>query len=389
MANGKRPLKPCGEIRYSHAPWPVAHELSTKGLEQMRIAVYGAGAIGGSLGGFLAGAGEDVLLVDPWREHVAAMQRQGLVLEGTTGERQVSVTAIHSSELGEVSGAFDVVIIGVKSYDTVAAVNAMLPYMHDDTWVVTPQNGLNELQIGPIVGARRVLGCVTTIAAELTGPARVRRTMRTGLDTKGGEQPVCFIVGELDGRITPRLERLAALFEPAGHTVTTTDLWAERWTKLAINAMVNPMSAATGLAGYDLKVNARARHLIYRLGIETVKVARALGYRAEVPVGGFTLEDFEQAVSGGHAKLDEVFIGKRPTVPGRPSMGQDVLKGRPTEINFINGEVAAHGARIGVPTPCCTAAVEVISRIERGELASSVDNVALLESLVDSLGPVS
>jgi 2-dehydropantoate 2-reductase len=206
--------------------------------------------------------------------------------------------------------------------------------------------------------------------------------MRTGSDTKGGgDQPVCFIVGELDGRITPRLQRLAALLQPAGRTVTTTELWAERWTKLAINAMVNPMAAATGLAGYDLKANDRARLLIYRLGIETVKVARALGYRAEVPVGGFTLQDFEQAVAGGHAKLDEAFIGVRPTVPGRPSMGQDVLKGRPTEIRFINGEVAAHGMRIGVRTPCCDAAVEVVTRIERGELTSSVDNIALLESL--------
>jgi 2-dehydropantoate 2-reductase len=348
----------------------------------MRIAVYGAGAIGGSLGGFLASAGEDVLLVDPWREHVAAMQRQGLVLEGTTGEQRASVTAIHSSQLGEVGGVFDVVVVAVKSYDTVAAVHAMLPYMHDETWVVTPQNGLNELQIGPLVGARRVLGCVTTIAAELVEPARVRRTMRTGSDTKGGgDQPVCFIVGELDGRITPRLQRLAALLQPAGRTVTTTELWGERWTKLAINAMVNPMAAATGLAGYDLKANDRARHLLYRLGIETVKVARALGYRAEVPVGGFTLQDFEQAVAGSHAKLDEAFIGVRPTVPGRPSMGQDVLKGRPTEIRYINGEVAAHGVRIGVPTPCCDAAVEVVTRIERGELTSSVDNIALLESL--------
>ena len=95
----------------------------------MRIAVHGVGAIGGSIGGFLAQSGEDVLLVDEYAEHVAAMQRGGLILDGIVGDHTVPVTAITVAEMDQVKGVFDVVVIGVKSYDTVKAVRRMLPFM--------------------------------------------------------------------------------------------------------------------------------------------------------------------------------------------------------------------------------------------------------------------
>jgi len=345
----------------------------------MRIAVFGAGAIGASIGGFLAQAGQDVLLVDPYEEHVAAMQRGGLLLDGITGEHRVPVTAVTPADLDRMGGVFDVVVLGVKSYDTVAAVERLQPFLHDDTWLVTPQNGLNELLIAPRIGAHRTIGCVTVIAATLSGPGHVTRTVRTGSETKQGVRTTSYIVGELDGRITPRLERLAALFEPSGHTATTDDLWGQRWTKLVTNTMLNPMAAITGMTGWDMKAHERARRLMFRLGLETVRVGRSLGYRVGMPVAGFAFEDLERAAAGPHPEMEAAFVGEKPAVQGRPSMGQDILKGHPTEIRFINGEVVAHGARIGVPTPACAAAVEVVTRVERGELTPSPDNVALLE----------
>ena len=139
--------------------------------------------------------------------------------------------------------------------------------------------------------------------------------------------------------------------------------------------------AVTGLRGYDMKANDRARRAIFHLGLETVRVGRCLGYRVGMPVAGYTYEDLERAAAGDHPEMEAAFVGRRPATQGRPSMGQDILKGRPTEIRQINGAVVAHGERIGVPTPWCAAAVEVVSRIERGDLAPSVDNLDLLESL--------
>ena len=105
-----------------------------------RIGAIGVGAIGGTLAGFMAKAGEDVTLIDPWREHVEAMQNNGLLLDGSTGEHRVEVNAIHTDELDQLEGPFDVLLIAVKSYDTEWATRLMLPFIHDETMVVSPQN---------------------------------------------------------------------------------------------------------------------------------------------------------------------------------------------------------------------------------------------------------
>ena len=122
------------------------------------------------------------------------------------------------------------------------------------------------------MGAHRTLGCVTVIAATLAAPGHVTRTVRTGTETAASERPTCYLVGELDGRVTPRVERVAALLDPSGYTKVTEDLWGQRWTKLVTNTMLNPMAAATGMSGWDMKADERIRRLMFRMGLETVRV---------------------------------------------------------------------------------------------------------------------
>lgn len=109
-----------------------------------RIASIGVGAIGGTLAGFMSKEGEDVLLIDSWKDHVDAMNNRGLTLDGITGEHKVEVKAIHTDQIPAIEGTFDIVVVAVKSYDTQEAVRRMLPYMRDDTWVISPQNSINE-----------------------------------------------------------------------------------------------------------------------------------------------------------------------------------------------------------------------------------------------------
>ena len=255
----------------------------------------------------------------------------------------------------------------------------MLPFITEDTWVVSPQNGINELQIAPIVGAERTLGCVTTISAAMMEPAHVTRTdsMAQALQT----EPICFRVGELDGRVTERVERLAELFGPAGRTVVTEDLWGERWTKLSTNCMANPISAMTGLPSYDMRADDRARRTMFKIAVEAIRVGRAMGYRVKAPIGDFTLEDLRQAATEGHPSLEETFVGKPQKIPGRPSMAQDVIKGRPTEIDYLNGFVVEQGRRVGVPTPYNSAAVAVVKGIEAGEFDVGLENIGRVESM--------
>ena len=345
-----------------------------------RIGVIGAGAIGGSLGGFMALKGEDVTLIDTWRDNVDMMRENGLVLDGSVGEHRVEVNALHTDELDRLSGSFDILIVAVKSYDTKWALDLMSPFIHEDTWVVSPQNSIIELQIAPIVGARRTIGCVTTISVAMMEPARILRSDSVSQSLQG--QPIAFRVGELDGRVTPRVEELSRLFEPAGHTVVTQELWSERWTKLATNCMANPTSAVTGLPSYDMKADERSRKMMLKLCVEVVKVGRAVGHDVRVPMADFTLEDMEQASIEGHPELEERFVGEPQKFPGRPSMGQDVIKGRRTEIDYLNGFAAEQGKRIGVPTPYNEATVAVVKGVESGEFPVGIENVARVESMV-------
>ncbi|MCI0440367.1 MAG: 2-dehydropantoate 2-reductase [Chloroflexi bacterium] len=348
-----------------------------------KIGVIGAGAIGGSLGGFMAKEGYDVTLIDPWRAHIEAMRENGLLLDGSTGEQRVEVNALHTDELDQIDGKFDILIVAVKSYDTKWALNLMMPYTHGDTIFVSPQNGINELQIAPIVGARRMVGCVTTISAGMYEPGHVTRTQGTGRSrSQTGADPIGFKVGELDGRVTPRVEELARIFSASARTVVTQDLWGERWTKLVTNSMVNATSAMTGLSGYELKANDGARKIVFKIGIETVNVGRTLGYNTEVPLGNYSLEDLERAASDeGYPELEKEYVGEPQTIPGRPSMAQDMMKGRKTEIDYLNGFVVDSGKRIGVPAPYNGAAQAVVKGIEAGEFQVGLENIERLESI--------
>jgi 2-dehydropantoate 2-reductase len=149
--------------------------------------------------------------------------------------------------------------------------------------------------------------------------------------------------------------------------------------------MVNPTSAMTGVAGYDLKFDEAARKVILNLGYEAVKVGRLLGFDVPVPIGsGYDLDDLKRAATEGYEELEADFVGKPATIPGRPSMAQDVMKGRRTEVEYLNGLVSENGRRIGFPTPYCDAAVSVIKGIEAGEFEVGWENIQRMVSMVSA-----
>ena len=346
-----------------------------------RIASIGVGAIGGTLAGFMSKEGEDVLLIDSWKDHVDAMNNRGLTLDGITGEHKVEVKAIHTDQIPAIEGTFDIVVVAVKSYDTQEAVRRMLPYMRDDTWVISPQNSINELRIAPLVGASRTLGCITTISAGIYEPAHITRTGSVSQSLQ--KEPLCFKVGELHGEITPRVEKIVDLFSSAGKTVPTQDLWGERWSKMVTNCMVNATAAMTGMMSHEVRANKVSRMQILNLAIETIKVGRALGYNVVPPMGDFSLEAMEKAAgTNGHPELDKVLSGEPPAVPGRPSMAQDVIKGRLTEIEYLNGMVSDKGAEMGINTPYSNAVVEVLKAVESGEFEVGINNLDRVASIV-------
>ncbi|MBU8541600.1 ketopantoate reductase family protein [Falsiroseomonas tokyonensis] len=343
-----------------------------------RILIMGAGAVGGYFGASLTRAGCDVTLVDAWAPHVEAMRRDGLTVRAMEAEGSFTtpVRALHISDVPQLvrEAPFDVVFLAVKSYDTDWATALVLPFLAGQGCIVSLQNGINEEAIAAIAGWGRTLGCaIGLLAAELTGPGQVLRTSRRGSATAIGMR-----IGEVHGRITPRAEAIGALLAHADSVRVTTNLWGERWSKLTINAMRNPVSAMTGLSGQERDRDDAVRALSIRLGSQCVRVGRAMGLALE-PISGLDLDLLAQAEedAAALATVTQQILAHSAarSADQRPSMGQDVRKGRRTETEAISGLVARRGAEVGVDASLHARVNEIMRRIERGQLQPGRDLV--------------
>ena len=169
------------------------------------------------------------------------------------------------------------------------------------------------------------------------------------------------------------------MLAPAGPTRATTNLWGERWAKLIVNSMSNPIAGITGLGSAELRANTEVFPIIVRVACEALTVAEALGVQVE-PVGGIPAQAYLDAGRGlGLQELrDKLIEGGRNLGAGRPSLLQDVSKGRRTEVEYLNGYVARRGREVGVPTPMNEAVFEVVKRVESGALPQGPANLALL-----------
>lgn len=342
-----------------------------------RIAIVGAGALGGYVGGTLAHLGHDVTLIDPWPEHIEIIRARGLELDGMTPEERFTVTRAKTMHLTEVQALarqpVDIAMVAVKSYDTAWATALIRPYLSAQGFVVSLQNCQNEETIASVVGWGRTVGVVASmISVDLFEAGRIRRTV-----AKGGDKHTVFRVGEPHGRMTPRIAELVEWFSGIDSAKATTNLWGERWTKLVQNGMGNGVTAATGLSSGDCLRNETIRRFQIRLAGEAIRVGQALGYQLE-KIRGIEAERYALAAEGDAAALSEVealLVPKAGANPRgdiqRPSMAQDIRKGRRTEIDAMNGVIATKGAEVGVPAPSHAKLTELVTRVERGELEPS------------------
>lgn len=346
-----------------------------KKLEK-RIAFVGAGALGGYVGGYFARAGLDVTLIDPWPGHVETIRARGLELDGVTPEEKfvVKPRILHITEVQSLAKSpVDIAFVAMKSYDTAWATALIAPYLAPDGFVVSLQNCLNEEAIAGIVGWGRTVGVVASlISVDLFEEGRIRRTI-----AKGGDKHTVFRVGEPHGRVTARVEELVQWFKGIDSSKATPNLWGERWSKLVQNGMGNGVSAASGLSSADCSRNDAIRRLQIRLAGEGVRVGQALGYPME-NIRGLEPEKFARANEGDAAALAEVDAALTPKAGAnpradiqRPSMAQDIRKGRRTEIEAMNGFIARKGAECGVPAPANENLTGIVTRVERGELPPS------------------
>jgi 2-dehydropantoate 2-reductase len=343
----------------------------------MRIAILGSGAIGSVVGGMLTKAGHDVTLVDQWPDHIEAMQKVGLRLSGTCGEHLIPVRALHLHELQSVDTPFDAVFLAMKSYDTEWGAQLAAQYVKPDGVVVDFQNGINDERVAAVVGHERTLGCVIAISA---GMYEAGHAIRTDTGQVG------FYLGELDGRDTQRVQALARVLSDVAPTKVTTNLWGQRWSKLAVNCMGNALAGLSGLGSAELRLEPGPRRVSIHLGAECVRVGRAHGHTIEPLIGGIDAQRVVDAAEGRDLEAVEADLAaeaKRRT-GGRPSLLQDVMKRRRTEVDFLNGHVSAEGRKKGVPTPFNDAIVAAVHAHPVGQLTPNPKN---LDPLIAMLPP--
>jgi len=356
----------------------IAHTAIEPGRRTgMRIGVVGGGAIGCVVGGLLTKAGHDVTLIDQWPEHVEAMKKNGLRLSGTCGEHTIRVKALHIHEAQSIRELFDAVFIAVKSYDTGWATSLGIMYLKKSEGVVVDfQNGINDESVAAIAGKERTLGCVITIGAGLYEPGHATRT-----DTSA----VGFKIGELDGSDSTRARDLVKIMNDVAPSRVTRNLWGERWSKLAVNCMANPLAGLSGLGSAGIRTEPGPRRVAIQIAAEVIKIGGALGHAIE-PIFGIEAQRFVDAAEGRGLETveTEMVAGAKLVGGGRPSFLQDVVKGRRTEIDFLNGYVSGQGRKAGVKTPFNDAVVRMFHRYGAGRLKPDPKN---LEPLVKMLPP--
>jgi 2-dehydropantoate 2-reductase len=303
----------------------------------MKIAVLGGGgAMGGLFGGYLARAGEDVVLVDVSQASVDAINRDGLVIEEKDGST-VMHRVLASSKPKEI-GPVDLIVNFVKCYNTEAAITAAAPMLGESTTILTLQNGWgNADRIAAVAGRPRVMVGLTYHSGTLLGPGRVKHS---GIGMTH--------VGELDGSKSRRLENAVTAFRKAGiDTAASSRIVDEIWKKLALNVCTLPTSALLRFPAHELIHHEGTIALMEGLLAEVVAVAKAQG---------INLDQTE--------RWQAITSLLKQAIDARASMLQDVEANRRTEIDVVNGAIVEAGRRNAVPTPLNDAMVWMVKSLQ-------------------------
>ncbi len=304
-----------------------------------RVAVVGAGAVGGYFGGMLARAGAPVVMIGR-PTFVEAAKKNGLFLDTLQFKETVRVET--STELDAVRGA-DVVLFCVKTIDTVATARALAPLMSPPVTLVSLQNGVDNAEKIRDAGVD-ALSAVVYVAASVPEPARVKHVGRGDL-----------VVGPRN----IRAEKLAALFERAGVPCRISDnIDGELWTKLIWNCALNAISAL-GRARYgQIAASEDARKVVENVVDEVLAVAGAA--RIHLP----SVEDLKAGLAGALKIATQMSSAISST-------GQDLSRGKRTEIDSLNGYIARRGAELGVPTPVNHALYTLVKLAEESNEAAA------------------
>jgi 2-dehydropantoate 2-reductase len=355
----------------------------------VKVTIIGAGAIGGLAGAYMTRAGYDVLLVDRWVEHVEALNRQGLYIDGVRGEMTIPVKACTPAEL---EGPLEAVLIATKSQHTDEAVEALLPLFGPDTFIVSYQNGFNEpgiiaqLERAGLGGSERVIGSIPNYGGALVNPGYIEFVH---------EGPIQL--GEMTGKRTPRLETLSTMLASLTEVQVSDNIWGQVWSKEVYSAQVVFSALADARIHETLGVEryARVAGAIVR---EALEIAEAKGitveafdffdpanYKPETPADTQKLLDnIKHAI--WLLKKDQKEDAHQFKKKGSGIWWDIVYRNRPSEVRASNGKLVTYGKEEGIDVRLNEKMCEMIYEIEAGKRELGFHNYDELAAYVAETG---
>ena len=332
----------------------------------MSTAIYGAGSLGTILGAFINKAGMPIELINRNKAHVEALNSNGASVTGTMQFNQ----KVNAYTPDMMSGEYDIIFLMTKQQNNKEVVTALREHLAPDGVLVTFQNGLPEMQIAEILGEERVLGCTVAWGATMQSPGVCELTSEP--------DALSFSLGSISQKRSRHFAKVKEMLEMMGTVEIEENFIGTRWSKLLINAAFSGMSAVLGCTFGEAAGPKESRRVVQALIKECIDVCATGGIRIE-PVQGkdiVKLLDYK----GSLKKAISFFIipiAIRKHAKLKASMLQDLEKGKLTEVDAINGSVSEFGRKVGCPTPMNDKVVEIIHKIEKGELKPGYENLKL------------
>ncbi len=328
-----------------------------------RIGVIGAGAIGGITAALIRQAGYDVEIVCKYENVARQTNENGLHIQGFCGDHWVPMPAV--SEIKNMKADKDLILLATKATDLVPAARALLPLLTPDTLVVSLQNGICEETLGEVVGLDRVIGCVVGWGATMNSPGELEMT-------SGGE----FIVGTLDKRPEPKLQTIKEIFDQVVPCHISENILGSLYAKLIVNSCITSLGAICGLYMGQMLADRKIRNIFIDIMHEAMAVADAMDLHVETLGGRMNYYRF-MAGSGTLAQLRRHLMIRLIGFKYRrlkSSSLQSLERGKPTEIDYLNGYITDKARKLNVPVPVNDKVIRMIKEIEAGNRGISPEN---------------
>lgn len=339
----------------------------------MRIAIYGAGAMGTVLGAYISRAGYDIDLINRNKEHVAALKERGATITGTTHFTQ-KVNAILPEKM---TGKYDVILLMTKQKNNREIVKYLKDYLHSNSLVCTMQNGIPEPLIASIIGGQRVAGATMSWGATMHGNGIAELTSEPTRDS------LTFSIGKF-GTVNEELFNVTVeLLKIMGDVKIESNFMGARWAKLTVNAAFSGLSVITGETFGYCSTNKVAKRIALTIIKESIEVAKRASIKIE-PIQGHNiirLMDYNNWVKK-QVSLNIIPIAMRKHKNIRSGMLRDLKLGRETEIDNINGIICQYGKQYQIKTPANQLIVDITKEIEKGKRSSSIANLEAFKNLL-------